>query len=259
MLGLSKNVAPAPWALPPTACTYVGRGGEGAHVTNDSTGDGNRRDRFAYQPREVESLREAISGERFELYLIGTGDVVRALRFYVWNAAVSAAFLWPLHMVEITLRNTVNNRMMQKYGAAWLLDSELVGTWAARTAAKARSQIGKRGAEPADGRIIAELSFAFWVGLFAKARDEALWRRNLCRIFYPTPKRSEVHAHLERLRKLRNRIAHHEPIRNRRLKADYEIALQLLDWLSPDTADWVRCHSRVPELLVTDPAELRWL
>lgn len=257
---MSKDVAPAPWALPPTAYTYVGRGEEGAHLNNYSTSDGNRQGSFTYQPREVESLREAISGERFEPYLMfSTGEVVGAFRLYTWNAAVSAAFLWPLHMVEITLRNAVNKRMMQAYGAAWLQDSELVGTWAAGTAASARSQVAKRDIEPTDGRIIAELPFAFWVGLFAKERDVALWRLDLCRIFYPTPKRGRVHAHLERLRKLRNRIAHHEPIHNRRLKADYEIALQLLGWLSSTAADWVRYHSRIPELLVADPAELRWL
>ncbi|MFC4060299.1 hypothetical protein ACFOWE_18505 [Planomonospora corallina] len=54
---------------------------------------------------------------------------------------------------------------------------------------------------------------------------------------------------LYHLRKLRNRIAHYEPIHQRHLTADHTKLLRILSHISPETTDWVRANDRVPEVL----------
>ena len=99
------------------------------------------------------------------------------------------------------------------------------------------------------GRIVAALSLGFWVALFAKRYEEDLWRPVLHQCFNPRQDRRRVHDQLNRLRRLRNRIVHHEPILHWNLQADHDLILGLLGLLSPETKTWVEHHSRVLEVL----------
>ena len=51
---------------------------------------------------------------------------------------------------------------------------------------------------------------------------------------------------LNALRKLRNRIAHHEPIFARQLVEDHGRILEVTGWISPVARMWVGRRSRVP-------------
>ena len=55
---------------------------------------------------------------------------------------------------------------------------------------------------------------------------------------------------VETLRHLRNRIAHHEPIFHRHLRADHETLLRIPGWIDPTVAQYVDVHSRLEEVLV---------
>ncbi|CAN1519431.1 hypothetical protein MCEMIH15_01041 [Caulobacteraceae bacterium] len=64
-----------------------------------------------------------------------------------------------------------------------------------------------------DGKIIAELTFAFWKRLYAAEYEHQLWRTTLKRTYRnKSLKRSEVSAQLEIVYQMRNRLAHHEPV-----------------------------------------------
>ncbi|WII95213.1 hypothetical protein LU276_09505 [Moraxella haemolytica] len=65
--------------------------------------------------------------------------------------------------------------------------------------------------------------------------------------------RTEVFDNLEKIRKLRNRIAHHEPIFNRNLQGDYKRIIKIIGYCSQDTAEWVKSWQRVVELLKIKP------
>ena len=108
---------------------------------------------------------------------------------------------------------------------------------------------------------MANLSFGFWVSLVGPGGkrgnnceanyEKTLWRPALRQAFrYPKPLlRKEVHIRLDRLRNLRNRIAHHEPILARDLEKDHQDILELADLICPETAEWIKQRSRVLELL----------
>src|ERR1700678_3064171 len=106
-----------------------------------------------------------------------------------------------------------------------------------------------KGGKPLDaGRIVAELSFGFWTGLTGPKYD-VLWRDHLVKIFPRRPvQRTEVPPHLNTIRKLRNRIAHHEPIPfSRRLQKYVHQIFDTISWMSPMTARWVRSNSSFDE------------
>ena len=93
------------------------------------------------------------------------------------------------------------------------------------------------------GKIVAELSFRFWVALFA-SKDNSLWKTDLARLFTPRLVQVDLHDDLDRLRTLRNRIAHHEPVLNRKLMDELSRIDRTLHALSPQMADWLRWHQR---------------
>ena len=60
---------------------------------------------------------------------------------------------------------------------------------------------------------------------------------------------TQLHADLERLRKLRNRTAHHEPIFARNLTTDHELVLDITGYIEPQARTWSTTHSRVPDVI----------
>lgn len=71
----------------------------------------------------------------------------------------------------------------------------------------------------ADGQVIAQLTMAFWKRLFSTEYEHALWNRSLKHIFPDKQlKRAHVAVQFEELYQARNRIAHHEPIYDKRLE-----------------------------------------
>ena len=110
--------------------------------------------------------------------------------------------------------------------------------------------------------LVAGFSFGFWVSLLGpggrldpagrRANYEmTLWRPGLRRAFAHRTPLTRIHAYqpLNALRKLRNRIAHHEPIFARPLLEDHQRILEVTGWISPGARTWIERHSRVPMLL----------
>jgi hypothetical protein len=71
----------------------------------------------------------------------------------------------------------------------------------------------------ADGQIIAQLTMAFWKRLFSSEYEYELWDRSLKYIFpAKNLKRAHIAKQFEEIYQARNRIAHHEPIYDKRLE-----------------------------------------
>jgi len=109
---------------------------------------------------------------------------------------------------------------------------------------------------------VADLRFFFWQKMFTARHDARLWDRHLPRVL-PTleddsltgrPARSVVHDELERIRGLRNRIAHHEPIFGRALADDYARLRRVIAWRCPIGAGWTDRAQGVEALLFAGPA-----
>lgn len=222
---------------------------------------------FHVNDEVLEALESTLSPERMATYAQATGDDrERALRLYTWNTAISAAFYGPLQGLEVALRNSMHHQLCITYGEAWY-DNIAVGLDAGAfvriEAAKRKLRKGRYPIDPP--HVVAELPFGFWVSLLGrggrgrapdtskKNYDMTLWRTSLYKAFPHGPgRRTETHKPLDYLRTLRNRIAHHEPIFSRHLEEDFHSILTVTGWICPQTADWIRHHSRVHELLTCE-------
>ncbi|MBP1204266.1 hypothetical protein JOD97_002280 [Duganella sp. 1411] len=169
---------------------------------------------------QADAITVAISPARMGTYLNATGFGTRAtaLDIYVWNALVSSAFFSTLHIAEVVVRNAIAQALELKYGGNWPWNAGFersLPKWS-----KVELQSAKRGVPfGSTGKVIAELKFAFWCGLFTKAQDQHIWNAHLHTVFpfLPFPLtvaagRKMLYDDMEALRGFRNRIAHHEPI-----------------------------------------------
>lgn len=108
--------------------------------------------------------------------------------------------------------------------------------------------------------MIAELPFFFWQNLFTKRFELRLWSAHLFEVMPYLDKTQEVSMlrrllfdELEQVRKLRNRIAHHEPVFRRDLEADFQRISWLIGLRSPETTVWMTQNQQVLSLLSRRP------
>ena len=218
---------------------------------------------FPYDGNTLDDLEASFSSVRLSTYLKAVrGDREKALHLYTWNTAISAAFYGPLQGLEVALRNAMDRQLTACYGEAWYdnpatgLDARGLGR-----VADAKKVVVRANNTPSS-RIVAVLSFGFWVSLLGPGgrREPAgrradyemtLWRPALRGAFsHLTPlTRKQAHRPLNCLRELRNRIAHHEPIFARNLSEDHQRILAVTGWISPAARSWIEGHSRVAALL----------
>lgn len=92
----------------------------------------------------------------------------------------------------------------------------------------------KEGKPLTNGSIIAQLSFGFWVNLFNYPYD-TLWRHCLRKTFAADKlERKQISGMLHPLLKLRNRIAHYEPILGYDLAKMQQDMVDIVCWIDPN-------------------------
>jgi hypothetical protein len=131
----------------------------------------------------------------------------------------------------------------------------------------ARERIGSDPRRWTEGRLIARLDFGFWVTLcgdaYADTRSEGprLWPRALDVAFQKRPRtvttRAEVFHRFDRIRKFRNRVAHHQSVWNQDYLAQHEYILESLGWISPRLSDAMRQLSPAPAVFRAGPSAYR--
>jgi hypothetical protein len=204
-----------------------------------------------------EGLEQSLSLERFGRYLDwAAGDRAAAIELYTLNARLSESLYTPLHMLEVVLRNRVHAVMAEARHEGWFHDDGvLLAEWQPDQLAKAINDLEQDGKEATPGRIVAALTFGFWTSMFGKDY-EVLWQTTLHRVGRRQDgkglRRKDFSGPLAKIRNLRNRIAHHEPILKWDLPKHHDKIIELTGWLSPPAAAWCAANSRFPELC---PAE----
>lgn len=208
---------------------------------------------FSYSPDRLEALERSISPERLTHYMAeATDDLEAAIRLYQLNTRLSAALYGPLQGLEVTIRNAMNDQLCATFGDTWhdlkAIRLEPQQRSDVQDAVREAEEVDDEGnfVPPTMGAIVAELRFAFWVGILGPRSENELWRKALYRAFPHRPKgieRKRIHGALNSLRRLRNRIAHHARILHRDLVADHDLILEVTGWVCPITRDWIAAHS----------------
>ncbi len=215
-------------------------------------------------------LEQRLSPARLARYLDRyNGNRVPALRLYTWNIEASAALWGPISVIEVAVRNAMHEQLVERCRRPdWWEDAHLYLCPRERDAVThARDKLVDRGtSDPSADQVVAATSFGLWSGLVSegKPRDRlysyetTLWQPRLRNAFPHRGDRGRkyVHSLLEDIRKLRNRIAHHEPIWAAPLDAIHDSMLELAAMIDPDVRTYIEHYSRVPETIARRRAAL---
>ncbi|WP_147268739.1 hypothetical protein [Sphaerisporangium album] len=198
---------------------------------------------------------DLISRPRMAPYLLAAnGDREAALRLYAWNLEISCAFAGALQYLEVVLRNAMDSRLASHHGRRdwWNVPRLTLATYARGAIDKAETA-GRRRATFTPDDVMTELPFGFWVSLLSRRSDyyTQLWWPALRHEFpgYPHHRPAALHNDLDHLCRLRNRVAHCEPVHHRHLVKDFQNLLNVLACISTEAARCLRRFSRIPEVM----------
>jgi hypothetical protein len=209
-------------------------------------------------------VEQWLSAERFRTYIRQAGgDRRRALQLHEWNARLNAALLHDFAHLEVGLRNFYDRALaeaIQPGDRHWTDNTSASGLFPHAQGADrrthgdlshARANAGGLGAP--SGKILAELTFGFWVLLTSSRHAPLIWTRHLQAIYPAGSDRAKIHAGLDNLRKARNRVAHHEPVRVANVNGLVRQIQRYARYISPDLARYIGQTSTVATLLTSRP------
>ena len=220
-------------------------------------------------------LEGPLARERLIAYRPPGGADEDALATYLWNAALSEAFYPALQGVEMALRNAVHAAGMDTFGddALWF-DTPAILPLQQRErdmVLAARRALQQHHKPPTAGRLIAELNFGFWVGLFNAPYERVLWAPPalglLDTAFPHVPRRHRsrrrLFQRLDRIRRLRNRVFYYEPIWAwtvpgvSSLGDQHREIVETIGWISPPLRETIARLDRFPDVYQRDRAPYR--
>ncbi len=196
----------------------------------------------------IKAITHAISQQRLQKFLSHSGDNFgKALELYEKNMRMSAEFYPILSCFEICLRNHIHETMQKHYGVGWLIDAKTPLEQEEKDRVtdicdKLRKENKMNGTLSENmGRVVADLSLGFWVRMLSKKYEESLWRPT---IHYAFPnykgKLRPLRNRIYTIRRLRNRIAHYEPIVFiDNIAGRHTEIIETIGWMCLDTGNWV--------------------
>lgn len=208
---------------------------------------------------KYKEYEELFSAKRMQKYLLAcAGDTRKAMTLYRYNLKLSQEMFTIISCFEVVLRNRIDKQMVAFCGNDWLRDSILPNgaLYYDRRVENTRKIIEKvynglmREGIYSHPKLLSEMEFGVWKYLFSNAAY-ALMGQRLLHIFLNKPKSSRLHRYdntyifqeLDYINKLRNRIAHHEPICFARPHAiidtsyvlnQYARMMRLFNWMDVD-------------------------
>ena len=158
-------------------------------------------------------IKNYISENRFQSY--------SSLEEYSENLVYSQKFYIPLSILEVALRNALNIHLSKIVSDIWYEDDFLTKD-SKEKIVQAKALLAKRREKIDKEKIIAELSFGFWVNLFKKPYDKKLRIKDIKKIFpnienstEPLINRDILFKKLNHIRNFRNRVFHYEKVLNK--------------------------------------------
>ena len=212
-----------------------------------------------------QAIKKTLSAPRigtYEAATLGTPHLPKALELYAWNAQVSAALMAPIHFCEVAIRNAVADALSAAHGDRWPWDAGFIRSLPNPSIGynPRADLIAARNGKATPGKVIPDLKFIFWQTIFTRRFDAGLWNHHLHTVLPHADIsqsieeiRALVYGELEQLRKLRNRIAHHEPIFKRNLADDFQKINSLIAIRCPITAAWMVQNQHAQALITAKP------
>lgn len=199
-------------------------------------------------------IEKNLSTQRFYPYLKRAGfNREYAFNLYLYNARLSKSFLFPLHVLEVVFRNSINEIFIKEYGNTWPFDINFQNNLTTESLSSLMVAINRANSNSTDS-IVSGLSFDFWSNLFRPEYHSIFWQK-LLPLMLPLGNisRQKIQSRARDINFFRNRIAHHEPIHHRDIVKIHDDIIEMISWFCFDTSDWVRYHSTLNTIMRTSP------
>ncbi len=202
-----------------------------------------------------------MSSGRFSRYLgLAKGDDQYAIRLYAWNIQLSQAFNLPIHIGEVSLRNTIAKPIYRRFGDRWPWETGFHGILVEHHRIKLEQIIEReqkaRRSTPTTDQVLAALPLNFWCSMLTARYSSHLWAVGTSRSFPYVPARTTLDTIMKRaegFRLFRNKIAHHYCIIDKSPTREHDRLLGLIGWICADTEWYCRELSDVPQVIGTKP------
>ncbi|WP_224826423.1 hypothetical protein [Cognatishimia sp. MH4019] len=175
-------------------------------------------------------MKKSLSASRFQRYLADSdGNDGKALSLYQHNSRLCQSLYIYTQAWEICLRNKIDEFLRTKYGDRWFENQGAIRNFKKHDRRSLDTTVSRQKRERNSTRlkadvVVADLSAGFWVSqLSVDYEAHYRWANGVGAIF-PNDFSLDRQAAWEicdRSRRLRNRIAHHEPIYHFDLNAHY--------------------------------------
>ena len=199
----------------------------------------------------------------FRYYKAAGKDKKKAKDIYYANQKLARAFLPLINTFEVVLRNRLHYANADLFGdVQWMINQkagfmadpslthvnkktgkQVVNDFLKKEVIRAEKKLRENNRNITAGRIIAELNLGFWNSLY-EVHHYALLKGVPCKIFKSLPVgfgRKQVNDYILRIRTLRNRISHNEPLCFNGKTFDMSYAkdmyikiVDFLSWIDPD-------------------------
>lgn len=197
---------------------------------------------------------DSLSKQRFFTYLKKSSFKKNyAFDLYLYNSRLSKSLLFPLQVFEVCLRNAINNFFIKEFCIDWAIDSNFRKILNSHSLATLDKAI-ERAKSSSNDDIIAVITLDFWSNLFRSDYDRSLWQKNIHNVFGEKVTRKLIQKDVAEINKLRNRIAHHEPILDLNLNLVYKKIIELIKLISKDTAKWTNHFTTFHDVIRTKPS-----
>ncbi|MGH2559878.1 MAG: hypothetical protein ACRDJH_12500 [Thermomicrobiales bacterium] len=210
----------------------------------------------------IDALGRPLPRVRLEAYRPQVGSDLEMVVNYFWNIELSEALYPCLQTYEVALRNSIHIALTKRFENEFWFDTNILLDWQRETLEEAKNQLTTYKKPLEAGRLVAELNFGFWSSMFNRPYEEPLWHADgahLINVTFPNlPRtlrtRKKISERVERIRRLRNRVFHYEPIWNKTdLQERHRQIHEALSWISPEMRDVMALCDRFDSVFCSKP------
>lgn len=157
------------------------------------------------------------SEARMRKYLAACyGDKQRTMMLYLYATRLAQTMFGVIGVFEITFRNAVNYHYLEQLGQDWIINQTGEGKIFESITEEIKEQENKFLSDGtySHDKMVGTFTFGFWAYLFTR-QSYKLGGKTLLQIFPNKEKgmnQKQVYNDINKIRKFRNRVAHHEPI-----------------------------------------------
>ncbi len=212
-------------------------------------------------------FEKVFSTERMgRYYATYPNDENKAIVHYQANIELSSSFYASLSVFEVALRNALNRELTTLFNRDdWykVIASKPGLNGLNYYITEAQRHISNRGEIVTASKIVAELTFGFWVSLMNSQYERILWH-DLRRAFPYIPKarrqRKNISAPLNNFRTFRNRVFHNESIcwNKPYIENMHNNIIEVLSWINKDIPAWLTKFDTVEDVLNKVAEKLGW-